>query len=169
MRENKAIWKLINPDEGGEQIYFKDWDDKAFNESLSKFQEMIGQKPSEQLWFNQKLEEDKVILKTKQYGNYINPDEAIWKLINPDEGGEQIYFKDWDDNTDKWILSKFKKWFGQKPSEQYTQSKVGGRGGDLEFSTIYLFIYNCFDTENAQGYEIGKVYKHWRLTYSSFK
>ena len=98
------------------------------------------------------LEEDYDLIFEKT----IRENKAVWNLLNSAEENAQLNFQDWDDTTNKWSLSKFKTIFGQKPSDQYEKSNIGGRGGDLEFSIIHLFIYNWFDTENESGYEIGK-------------
>ena len=99
------------------------------------------------------LEEDYDLIFEKT----MRENKAVWSLINPNEGKELYDYIDWWDNSSSNILSRFKKQFGQKPSTQYEESKAGGRGGDLEFSTVYIYLYNCFDTQNIQKFDISKL------------
>jgi len=84
------------------------------------------------------LEEDYDIIFEKT----MRENRAVWNLINPSEGNDSLDYTDWNDESASCILSKFKKCFGQKPSIWYDKSSKGIRGGNLGFSTVYIFVYN---------------------------
>jgi hypothetical protein len=46
------------------------------------------------------------------------------------------------------------------PSRWFKKDKQAGiANGNLQFSTIYIFVYNCFDVQNIGTPSIGKLNK----------
>ena len=88
----------------------------------------------------------------------MRENKAVWDMLYPDEDSkDNLDYNTWNDDTNESIMAKFKRFFGQAPSRWYQKDKPESvRGGNLQLSTIYIFVYNCFDVQNVGNPSLGK-------------
>ena len=99
------------------------------------------------------LEEDYDLIFEKT----MRENRVIWNMLYSDqEDKADLDYIVWSDEENS-ILSRFKQLFGQEPSREHNlNNKNAIKNGNLKFSTVYIFVYNCFDVQNIGKPSIGK-------------
>ena len=99
------------------------------------------------------LEEDYDLIFEKT----MRENRVVWNMLySDDEDKADLDYIVWNEEENS-ILSRFKQLFGQEPSREHNLNNRNViKNGDLKFSTIYIFVYNCFDVQNIGKPSIGK-------------
>lgn len=86
------------------------------------------------------LEEDYDLIFEKT----MRENKVVWDMLYPDEESKEVLnYNTWNDDSQECIMTKFKNIFGQRPSKWYKEdNSKKAKEGNLQFSTIYIFVYN---------------------------
>lgn len=86
----------------------------------------------------------------------IRENRAVWELLHPAGEEEPLDYLDWFGEKSS-ILPKFKRKFGQIPSTEFSTAARGDlKNGDLEFRSVFIFVYSLFDNQTDINTKIGK-------------
>lgn len=78
----------------------------------------------------------------------MRENKVVWELLHPEDDKEVLDYTDWVGEKSS-ILSKFKNYFSLTPSQDYSSVQKGQpKEGNLEFVTVYIFVYSLFDSQN---------------------
>lgn len=81
----------------------------------------------------------------------MRENKAVWELLHPVGENGDLDYDDWVGDKSS-ILTRFKEYFSQVPSHDYSSVKKGQpKAGNLEFEHVYIFVYSLFDSQNKNN------------------